>query len=62
MCDAIMIGGGSAGLTAGLCLCKGKYRTLFKNNEFGGPMMNYDNGRYVICALFNGGQSYEITG
>jgi thioredoxin reductase (NADPH) len=41
--DAIIIGGGPAGLTAGLYLCRGKWRTLLIEKEsIGGYIMNVE--------------------
>ncbi len=41
--DAIIIGGGPAGLTAGLYLSQGMWRTLLLEREtFGGPTSNYE--------------------
>jgi thioredoxin reductase (NADPH) len=41
--DAIIIGGGPAGLTAGLYLCRGKWRTLLLEKEtLGGYIMNVE--------------------
>jgi thioredoxin reductase (NADPH) len=41
--DAIIIGGGPAGLTAGLYLSRGKYRTLLVDKDgFGGSIKNAD--------------------
>ena len=42
--DAIIIGGGPAGLTAGLYLCRGNWRTLLLEKEsVGGYIMNVEN-------------------
>ena len=42
--DAIIIGGGPAGLTAGLYLCRGRVRTLLLECEsFGGKIKNLDD-------------------
>ncbi len=41
--DVVIIGGGPAGLTAGLYLSRGKYRTILLEKEsFGGPVKNYE--------------------
>ncbi|MCX7912116.1 MAG: FAD-dependent oxidoreductase [Dehalococcoidales bacterium] len=41
--DAIIIGGGPAGLTAGLYLCRGKFRTLLiEKGSVGGYIMNVE--------------------
>jgi thioredoxin reductase (NADPH) len=41
--DAIIIGGGPAGLTAGLYLCRGKWRTLLiEKGSVGGYIMNVE--------------------
>jgi thioredoxin reductase (NADPH) len=41
--DAIIIGGGPAGLTAGLYLCRGGWRTLLIEKEtVGGYIMNVE--------------------
>ena len=41
--DAVIIGGGPAGLTAGLYLSRGKRRTvLLEKENFGGPMKNWE--------------------
>lgn len=42
-CDVIIIGGGPAGLTAGIYLSRGRRQTILLEKEtFGGPMMNYE--------------------
>ncbi len=41
--DVVIIGGGPAGLTAGLYLSRGKCPTILLEKEsFGGPMKNYE--------------------
>ena len=41
--DAVIIGGGPAGLTAGLYLSRGKRKTLLLEREsFGGTIQNID--------------------
>jgi thioredoxin reductase (NADPH) len=41
--DVVIIGGGPAGLTAGLYLSRAQYRAMLLEKEsFGGPMMNYE--------------------
>jgi thioredoxin reductase (NADPH) len=41
--DVVIIGGGPAGLTAGLYLCRNKQRTILIEKELlGGPIMNYE--------------------
>ncbi|MCK4273782.1 MAG: FAD-binding protein [Dehalococcoidales bacterium] len=43
--DAVIIGGGPAGLTAGLCLSRGNWRTLLIEKEsVGGYIMNVEYG------------------
>jgi thioredoxin reductase (NADPH) len=42
--DVVIIGGGPAGLTAGLYLSRGKRSTILLEKEiFGGPIMNYES-------------------
>ena len=41
--DVVIIGGGPAGLTAGLYLCRNNHRTILIEKEvLGGPIMNYE--------------------
>jgi thioredoxin reductase (NADPH) len=41
--DVVIIGGGPAGLTAGLYLCRNKIRTILLEKEYvGGPLINYE--------------------
>jgi thioredoxin reductase (NADPH) len=41
--DVIIIGGGPAGLTAGMYLCRGKRSVLLlEKNNFGGPILDYE--------------------